>query len=307
MTRNNKQKKQKKLGLEFLNPRVMLDAAGFVDPVFYGPTPYLSESDLPAGFVTDPDCPDCVVGLETFEDGTLDLGISLSTGQIIGPGFSTGSMNLTDSVDSDDGIIDGSGQTNDGGYSYFTFGNSITVTLPSLMQSAGLVWTDGSTEITDVVFEAFDQDGNSLGVINAGPLADDSFQGTTAEDRFFGISFGNGVDTGVASMTITNVGGDGGLEIDHIHFANCSDCCDDIDLELTKTVDATVVQPGDTVTWTLTIENNAENANTVATTVQVIDVLPDGVTLVSATDTKGIYNDNGVWFIGSILLANQKH
>lgn len=279
----------------------MLDAAGFVDPVFYGPASYLSEGDLPAGFIPDPDCPDCVVGLETFEDGTEDFGLTFSEGEIIGPDFETGLGSLTDSVDGDDGTIDGTGQTGDGGSSFFTFGNSITITLPSLMQSAGLVWTDGDPGITSVIFEAFDQDGNSLGTVDAGDIADDSIMGTTAEDSFFGISFGDGVATGVTAIAITNIG-PSGLEIDHIQFANCSECCDDIDLEVTKDVDSDLVNTGDTVTWTVTVENNEANANAIATSVQVRDVLPAGLTFVSADETKGAYNQaNGNWFVGSIV------
>lgn len=92
------------------------------------------------------------------------------------------------------------------------------------MQSVGAVWTDGDASLTDVIFEGFDQDGNSLGTINAGDIADDFLMGTTAEDRFFGVSFVDGVTTGVSGIKITNVGGTG-LEIDHIQYANCSDGC----------------------------------------------------------------------------------
>ena len=275
MTRKTTQLPSHSLHIESLDPRLMLDGTGFLDPVFYQPTPYLSEADTPAGFVPEPDCPDCVVGLETFEDGTLDFGLELSTGQIIDPGFRTGIDRLTDSVDSDDGVIDGTGQTNEGGYSYFTFTDSITVTLPSLMQSAGLVWTDGDPNLTNVVFEAFDENGDSLGTVDAGPIADGSIMGTTPEDRFFGVTYGDGVTTGVTSIRITNVGAPG-IEIDHIQFANCSECCQ-IDLELDKSVDVTSGEAGDIVTWTIEVTNNPDTAQQAATGVQIQDVLPDGV------------------------------
>ncbi len=142
---------------------------------------------------------------------------------VIDPDFSTGLPKLTDSVDADDGVIDGTGQTDDGGYSWFAEGNTVLITLPGLMQSAGVVWTDGDPLLTDVIFEAFDQDGNSLGQINAGDIADDSIQGTTEEDRFFGVRFGDGILTGVTAIRMTNVGGSG-IEIDHIQFANCAVC-----------------------------------------------------------------------------------
>ena len=292
----NKKKKNKRpaLQIEQLANRIMLDASGFAEPVFFGPTSYLSEADIPQGFVPQPDCPDCVFEIETFEDNSLDFGLSISEGEIAGPGFSTGTEDLTDSVDGDDGVIDGTGQTNNGGYSYFTFENSITVTLPSLMQSAGVVWTDGDTNLTDVIFEAFDQNGNSIGTINGGDIADDQFTGQTAEDSFFGITFGDGVTTGVTSFTITNVQAGSGIEIDHIIFANCSACCD-IDLEVSKTVDAVTVEPGDTVTWTVEVTNNA-NAFLDATGVIVTDTLPAGITLTGVSVTDGSFDLNtGIW------------
>lgn len=301
MTRRRNQKTKHRIpGLEQLAHRVMLDAAGFVDPVFYGPTSYLSEADLPAGFIPVDDCPDCVFELETFEDGELDPDITLSEGEVIGPGFRTGIDRLTDSVDGDDGVIDGTGQTDEGGYSYFTFGNSITVTLPGLMQSAGLVWTDGSVDVTNVIFEAFDERGASLGTIEAGDIADDQFTGSTGEDSFFGVSYGDGVTTGVSEITITNIGGQG-IEIDHIQYANCSECCD-IDLELTKTVSQDTVTFGESIDWTITVTNNAENADIPATGVTISDVLPDDVTFQSASATDGSFDDDtGIWTLADAL------
>ena len=278
-----RRKQFRSLSIESLSQRLVLDGMGLTEPLFFEPTPYLSVEDTPAAFNPDPDCDSCVTGLEDFEDGLLDPGLQIPQGSIIDPDFGTGVPRLTDSVDGDDGTIDGSGQTDDGGYSWFFEDNTIEITLPGLMQSAGVVWTDGATELTDVIFEAFDQDGNSLGTVNAGDIADDSAMGTTAEDRFFGVSFGDGVSTGVTRISITNVGGSG-IEIDHIQWANCSACCVDealIDVELTKTVDRDTAEVGETVTWNLTVTNNAA-AETTATEVAVGDILPEEVTLVEA-------------------------
>ena len=68
-----------------------------------------------------------------------------------------------------------------------------------------------------------------------------------------------------------------------------------IDLELTKVADATTVDVGDQVTFTLTITNNAANANTAATNVEITDLLPADMTLISSTPSgNGTFN-NGVW------------
>ena len=72
-----------------------------------------------------------------------------------------------------------------------------------------------------------------------------------------------------------------------------------VDLELQKTVNATIARPGDSVTWTITLSNTAE-ATVEATGITVSDVLPASVTLVEATTTNGAYA-NGTWTLGDPL------
>ncbi|MFI4950996.1 MAG: PEPxxWA-CTERM sorting domain-containing protein, partial [Caulobacterales bacterium] len=69
------------------------------------------------------------------------------------------------------------------------------------------VWTDGNNPIT---FEAFDQNGVSLGTI-VGNHADGSFTGGTAEDRFYGATNAGGI----SKLVISNPPG---IEIDHIQY-----------------------------------------------------------------------------------------
>lgn len=185
----------------------------FGETTLFGPTAYLSSADVPAGFVCEL-CDDCVHIIEDFEDDSLDHGITISgfDASIIGPDFSTGVDKLTDSVDSDDGSIDGVGNE---AYSFFSPGNTLTITFASPVKSAGLVWTDGDIG-TVTTFKAFGLDGTSLGSIGPNALSDSSFQGTTAEDRFFGAMDPNGV----SYITVTNVGGTG-IEIDHVQFSDC--------------------------------------------------------------------------------------
>lgn len=167
--------------------------------VLFGPTPYLSAADSPFlgsdGFQ-----------LENFEDGLFNLlGTTSSSAQVLGPG------GIIDSVDGDDGSIDGSGTA---GRSYFNGAGSGGITiffsgLDALPQRAGLVWTDGSGVMT---FDAFDAAGALIGTIS-GEHADGSFGGTTAEDRFYGIEH----EAGIASIRMRNTSG--GIEIDHVQYA----------------------------------------------------------------------------------------
>ncbi len=68
------------------------------------------------------------------------------------------------------------------------------------------------------------------------------------------------------------------------------------DLELTKTVFPTSVNAGDEVTFTLSIFNNDTNVtNADATGVSVVDIIPDGYTLVPGSVTNdGVYNAGNI-------------
>jgi hypothetical protein len=170
-----------------------------------GPTPYLQFSDSP---FAGTDFSAGYFYLEDMEDGVFNVpGVTFDFGGVYGPG------GLTDSVDADDGVIDGSG-TN--GHSFFSGGGATGITftfqagvLGNLPSHAGVVWTDGENNIH---FEAFDGNGVSLGQL-LGTHADGSITGTTAEDRFYGA-----VDTatGISSIHIWN--DFGGIEVDHLQF-----------------------------------------------------------------------------------------
>jgi PEP-CTERM motif len=180
--------------------------------VLIGPTPYLSFSDSPASGRSF-----SYFQLETFESGVLGAtGVTASGGSVLGPG------QFTDSVDADDGLIDGSGL---GGHSWYAAGNrslSFTFdasTLGALPTFAGIVWTDvGFTDggvfgPAPVIFEAFDSLNNSLGAIGPFALGDGSVNGTTAEDRFFGVIDATGISRITISMPTS-----GDWEVDHLQF-----------------------------------------------------------------------------------------
>ena len=179
----------------------------------FGPTVYLQTGDTPAGFV----CTICSddLHIEDFEDNMLDPFLTVSPGEILPPNGESGIKGITDSVDGDDGSVDGNGNA---GYSWYAENKtSITVTFGSSVTSAGLVFTDGDNRSANISLEAFDMNGVSLGIINAGDLADDVFTGETAEDRFLGFRNEAGK---IASITLVMDAGVG-IEIDHIQWQNC--------------------------------------------------------------------------------------
>lgn len=180
-------------------PTIVPDAAV---PEFFGPTPYLSPGDRPFTVAA--------AQFEDFEDGALNtLGVTASTFSIassFGPG-------LIDSVDVDDGTLDGTCQP---GCDDLWANGSVTFTfdaaaLGGLPTHVGLVWTDGGPGST-VTLEAFDDAGTSLGTRAGTGFADGAFTGGTAEDRFFGVRWAGGV----RQVRLSNTSG--GIEVDHLYY-----------------------------------------------------------------------------------------
>ncbi len=121
--------------------------------------------------------------------------------------------NLHDSIDADDGVIDGSGLNGDSYISLngaaglrFNFNATVLGTLPT---HAGLVWTDGAGQVS---FEAFDHNGFSMGLQGPFSFPDNVNSGTTAEDRFLGAYNKDGIS---AIRVLNTVGG---IEIDHLQY-----------------------------------------------------------------------------------------
>ena len=188
------------------------------DSRLYGPVPYVSFSNSPFNGISFTQ-----FYLEDFEDGLFNTpGVTAINNN---PGGSSlciyGPGGATDSVDEDDGIIDGSGLnghelsacSNDGGDNYgttFIFDKDVLGVFPT---HVGIVWTDGS-KTAKTKFEAFDASGNSLGVIGPVKISDDSFLGTTSEDRFFGASNTDGI----SKITLRDPTGYNTLSIDHLQY-----------------------------------------------------------------------------------------
>jgi hypothetical protein len=168
-------------------------------------TPYLSFGDSPFNGLSF-----SFFYLEDFEDHLFNTpGVTANFGGVTSVVFGP---SIHDSVDADDGTIDGSGLDGDSFY-YGSGSTGITFTfdpvvLGSLPTHAGIVWTDGAGLIT---FEAFDASSASLGTAT-GSHADGSVSGTTGSDRFYGA-----IDTGgISAIKISNASG--GIEVDHLQY-----------------------------------------------------------------------------------------
>ena len=180
---------------------VLLAFTASAPAALYGPTPYLSFANSPFNGLSF-----ASFSLEDFEDGVLNVpGVTASAGSVIPPGFEP----YIDSVDADDGTIDGSGL--DGHSLYNPSGSAgiaftFTDTLPT---HAGIVWTDGAGTIT---FEAWDAGGVSLGTLTGTHGVSGSWAGQTDSDRFYGASDMGGI----SRIHIMN--SSAGIEVDHLQY-----------------------------------------------------------------------------------------
>ncbi len=74
------------------------------------------------------------------------------------------------------------------------------------------------------------------------------------------------------------------------------------DLGLTKTVDDSTPNVGDTITFTITLTNSGPDE---ATGVQVLDPLPAGLSFVSDTPSQGTYDPStGLWSVGTVAVGS---
>ncbi len=177
--------------------------------IFFEPKNYLSSADIPAGFYSSAGA----TVLDNLEDGSLESTlVGSGGGSILSNGFS----GIRDSVDADDGSINGTcgPQTPGRCVSWFNGNGNTGATFTfagsgALPTAFGLVWTDGAGTVT---FSALGGSGESFGSISVNNIADGSFASGTSEDRFFGVQFAGGI----RSITIRNSGG--GIEVDHIQY-----------------------------------------------------------------------------------------
>ena len=181
------------------------------DAVLLDPTPYLSFADSPFNAQTFD-----YFYLKNFEDGVLN-----TLGVTINQGFLSNSF-AADSVDADDGIIDGSGLNGKSLWHpdsiTFSFDSGILGKLPT---HVGIVFTD-DTPGGLITFEAFDKNGISLGTKSAN-LGDNSFYGTTGEDRFFGVIY----PEGISKILINDNNSPNNLEVDHLQYGFLTTDIDD--------------------------------------------------------------------------------
>ncbi|MEN1680535.1 MAG: dockerin type I domain-containing protein [Planctomycetota bacterium] len=212
---------------------------------YLGPLPYLAFDDAEAGVGVSPfsTVEFDYFYLEDFEDAALNVpGVTLEEPAKIGfPGW------YRDSVDADDGVLDGSGQgghsiTSDFRVSSFTFVFDAKV-LGEYPTHAGIVWTDvgrntggdpfAADRVDNVVFEAFGPTGATLGVYGPFSVGDDSIIGETEEDRFFAVESQQGISRIRLSMPgLINRGAD------HLQYGRVSPSALTGDYNVDRVVDA---------------------------------------------------------------------
>jgi hypothetical protein len=193
------------------------------DITHLGPSAYVSAADSPFSQINFD-----YFHLEDFEDLELNTpGATRSTGTI-----GEEPRAYRDSVDGDDGTIDGLGTE---GESLFAGGSSslwdwlpwsergstgITLTfdldvLGAFPSHVGVVWTDGEApKSTTVLLEAFGPTGISLGTFGPHLMGDTTTSGTTGEDRFLGVVYLDGI----SAIRIFQYADQ--MEVDHLQYGH---------------------------------------------------------------------------------------
>ena len=179
-----------------------------VHGAMFGPGAYQSASDSPfAGAAFQ------WWHLEDFDDGALNTpGVTAPVGQVLGP------APLTDSVEPGSSFYSGDQ------HHTLTFIFDAGALGGDLPTHAGIVWTDvgflvsdvppvASGGPADVIFEAFDALGVSLGVIGPVSVGDDAFNGGKDEDRFFGAVHAGGISRFTITMPQSK-----DWEVDHLQY-----------------------------------------------------------------------------------------
>ena len=196
--------------------------------IFLPPTPYLSSADSPFEMSEL----GTTFFFEDFEDGTFDLPLGVASW----PGVVNGPGSLTDSVDGDDGVIDGSGT---GGHSFTPTIVSVLPTNPPQWQvplrfdfdesvlgfsphAFGFAWTDGVA--TDFIWFP-----SSLGIsveevdgtrshIRFDSMMGQSQTGETEEDVFLGVTSDIGIRWALIWHKHQTSTFENHFEIDHLQF-----------------------------------------------------------------------------------------
>ena len=189
------------LAIGLLSSLTPAQAASFVGPI----RPYESLADSP--FKSLPSF--TLIDMTLLPDGLFSAagvtGVTATPdGAIIGPG---GAIDSVDGMGNNGhSLFSGDGA---GGFT-FTFD---PVALGFTPTAAGIVWTDG---VLPIHFSAVDANGNAIpgGITDATGCDFFCGDGNPTHFRFYGVED----SVGIKSITINSTGG-GGIEVDHLQFA----------------------------------------------------------------------------------------
>lgn len=174
----------------------------YADLMFLGPSTYVSAADSPFSGLNFE-----YFHLEDFEDLELNTpGVARSGGTI-----GEEARAYRDSVDGDDGAIDGLGTEGESlfvdrdrslwGWLPWSDADATGITfifdpdtLGAFPSHVGVVWTDAEApKATSVFLEAFGPTGISLGTFGPHSIGDNTTQGTVPEDHFLGVIHLDGI------------------------------------------------------------------------------------------------------------------
>ncbi len=193
---------------------LLLGNGSIVGAAQIGPVPYLAfDPNNPNAERSDSPFADIEFSSFYFENFESDAVIPQL---IMESGIrSTAFGSTNDSVDGDDGQVDGSGVNGSAWFDENLISFQIDQNeVDELPTHLGLVITDSSLGGADMTLTAFDSNNEVVEAFTFFFEGDDSFAGTTDEDRFVGIIH----EGGIARIELHDNEAPNGFEIDHIYF-----------------------------------------------------------------------------------------
>jgi uncharacterized repeat protein (TIGR01451 family) len=168
----------------------------------------------------------------------------------------------------------------------------------SLAAAAGVAVTDilpaGVTFVSSTTTEGTYSSGTGVWTIGLVPSASSATLTITVT-----------VDAGTGGQTVTNfasvTASDQPDPVSSNNVDSAAFTVQSADLAIVKTVDNAAPGEGTSIVYTVVLTNNGPFTGI---GIQVTDVLPTGVTFVSATTTQGAYNDGtGLWTVGNMVAS----
>ncbi len=239
-----------------------------------------------------------------YPSTTLVNTIAIASSPVADPALANNAASDTDTVnpiaadlsivktDSADPVLPGS-----------AFSYTIAVTNAGLDDAEDVVLTDPVPGLLTVTAASSSGTGTCVAALNAVMCTIDPLAAGATWTVTIQVSVPMGTPAGMVTNTAT-VSGVGNTDTTNdvaTQTTTIGEPIGEADLAVTKTVDDASPQEGDAISYDVTVTNEGPDD---ATDVLVVDVLPAGLTFITATTTQGSYDEaTGEWTVGPLSVG----